>query len=74
MTCNKIRTRDKNLTHCCQRRKHKDVGESVPDEGQKSVSWAEVVEKGFVSQDIKPKKVQGTRKTKKLNLMLIRVK
>ena len=50
------------------------VGESVPDEGQKSVSWAEVVEKGFVSQDIKPKKVQGARKTSKLNLMLIRVK
>ena len=27
------------------------VGKSVPDEGQKSVTWAEVVEKGIVTQD-----------------------
>ena len=50
------------------------VGKSVPDEGQKSVTWAEVVEKDSVTQDTEPRKVQGKEGTSKLNLMLIRVK
>ena len=50
------------------------VEKSVPDEGQKVVTWAEVVENGSVTQDTKSRKVQGKEGTSKLNLMLIQAK
>ena len=50
------------------------VEKSVPDEGQKAVTWAEVVENGSVTQDTESREVQGKEKTSKLNLTLIQAK